>query len=223
MPKFDFRTPPDSWFGKFGGTAATVAAVVSMILTSSTSHGAQIVGPGARARQDASTRHESAPLTDLSKDGHELKAAFNADRGAAKILFIVSPTCPMCRSGAQLIEDRVLAQLGGDKPKVYVVWTKKLFGDNRDAAANAESLVPDGRARHFWDPTGYLGKQYGKTLELPGGRRFAWDVYMIFDPKVAWTEAPPLPTFWMHQLGGQKPELRLDAARFREAVVQRLK
>jgi hypothetical protein len=216
------KTPPRSRFGKLGGMAATVAAAASMILTSGTSCVAQVATPSARAREDASPRQKPAALTDLSRDGRELKAAFNADQGAAKILLIVSPTCPMCRSGAQVIEDSVLAQLGGDRPKVYVVWTKKLFGDNRDAASNAASLVPDRRARHFWDPTGYLGKQYGKTLELPGGRRFAWDVYLIFDPKVSWTDAPPVPAFWMHQLGGQKPELRLDGARFREAVVQRL-
>ena len=128
----------------------------------------------------------------------------------------------MCRSGAQLVEDQVLARIGGDKLKVFVVWTKKLYLDNRNAAVKAMPLVPDRRARHFWDPTGYLGKQYGKTLDLPGGRRFAWDVYLIFDSKASWTDAPPAPIFWMHQLGGQKPESRLDGGRFREAIVKLL-
>jgi hypothetical protein len=174
------------------------------------------------ARSDVNPRREPAALTDLSNDGRELKAAFNAERGVTKVLLIVSPTCPMCRSGAQLVEEKALTQIGSDKLKVYVVWTKKLYMDNRGAAVKATSLVPDRRARHFWDPTGYLGKQYGKTLELPGGRRFAWDVYLIFDSKTSWTDGPPMPGFWMHQLGGLKPEIRLDGTRFREAIVQRL-
>jgi hypothetical protein len=182
----------------------------------------QSAGPNTVQPGGSATRGEPVALTDLSRDGRELKAAFNADRDAVKVLLIVSPTCPMCRSGAQLVQDQALARIGGHKPKVYVVWTKKLYADNRDAATKAVSLVPDRRARHFWDPSGYLGKQYGKTLDLPGGRRFAWDVYLIFDPKASWTDAPPAPSFWMHQLGGQKPESRLDGARFRDAIVQRL-
>jgi hypothetical protein len=172
--------------------------------------------------EPSGARPQPFPLADLSPDGHELKSAFNADRDVVKVLLIVSPTCPMCRSGAQLVEDKALDQIGGDKLRIYVVWTKKLLMDSRAAAAQAASLVPDRRARHFWDATGYLGKQYGKTLDLPGGRRFAWDVYFIFDRKTAWTDSPPAPAFWMHQLGGHKPELRLDGARFREAIVQRL-
>jgi len=183
---------------------------------------AQVAGPNAGQPEKSVTREDPSALTAVSSDGRELKAAFNADRGTVKVLLIVSPTCPMCRSGAQLVEEQALARIGGDKLKVYVVWTKKLYADNRDAAAKAVSLVPDRRARHFWDPSGYLGKQYGKTLDLPGGRRFAWDVYLIFEPKASWTDVPPAPSFWMHQLGGQKPESRLDGGRFREAIVKLL-
>jgi hypothetical protein len=199
---------------------AAVAALVALVLAwgccwstsaEAGSHGGQSLGA-----------QSTVTLTDLSTDGRELKAAFNADRGATKVLLIVSPTCPMCRSGAQLVEDQALARIASDKLEVYVVWTKKLRLDNREAAVKATSLVTDRRAHHFWDPSGYLGKQYGKTLDLPGGRRFAWDVYLIFDAKASWAETPPAPSYWMHQLGGLKPEIRLDGPRFREAIVQRL-
>jgi hypothetical protein len=203
-------------------TMAATLAVATIILAAGRLCDAQVAGANARDREQASTHEVPDSLTELSRDGRELKSAFNADRSAVKVLLIVSPTCPMCRHGAQLIEDQVLAQVGGDKLTAYVVWTKKLYGDNREAAHKAVSLVPDRRARHFWDPSGYLGREYGKSLELPGGRRFAWDVYMIFDSKAAWTDAPPAPAFWMHQLGGHKPELRLDGPRFREQILRRL-
>jgi hypothetical protein len=28
----------------------------------------------------------------------------------------------------------------------------------------------------------------------------AWDIYLFYGPTLKWTEAPPKPGFWMHQL-----------------------
>jgi hypothetical protein len=30
--------------------------------------------------------------------------------------------------------------------------------------------------------------------------RVAWDIYLFYGSNVKWTEAPPKPEFWMHQL-----------------------
>jgi hypothetical protein len=78
-------------------------------------------------------------------------------------------------------------------------------------------LVSDKRALHFWDGSGWLGKHYGKALDLPGNRPFAWDVYFVFDSQARWAEEPPVPREWMHQLGGLD-QRRLDGDKLREAV-----
>ena len=78
-------------------------------------------------------------------------------------------------------------------------------------------MVCDKRALHFWDGTGWLGKHYGKVLKLPGNRKFAWDVYFVFDSRVKWEEEPPVPSEWMHQLGGSD-ERKLDGDKLGKIV-----
>jgi hypothetical protein len=212
-----------------GATAAGVAAYLPLrccsVPQSDTAFedGAPSLAPSKPIRADANSSHAAATLTALSGDLHELKAAFNEDKAAVKVLLIVSPTCPMCRSGAQVIEDQALTRIDSQKLKVYVVWIKKLIFDSRSAALGAMTQMPDRRTRHFWDPSGSLGRAYGKILDLPGKRRFAWDVYLVFDGKTRWGEAPPVPAFWMHQLGGSETGNRLEGRVFRDAIVQRLR
>jgi len=165
---------------------------------------------------------QTAALTVLSDDVHELKEAFNSDKDAVRVVLLVSPRCPMCQAGARLVQRQALAQIDSDKLRIYVVWIKRFFGDSRDAAEKAMALVPDKRARHFWDGNDQLPKRYGKILDLPGSRDFAWDVYFVFNPKAAWGETPPTPDFWMHQLGGSETGNRLDGETFRNAIRERV-
>jgi hypothetical protein len=82
--------------------------------------------------------------------------------------------------------------------------------------------VPDGRNLHFWDGAGRLGQAYAKVVDLPHNKKFAWDVYFVFDAKAKWGDAPPKPDFWMHQLGGPETGNMLDGGKFREAILRRL-
>lgn len=51
----------------------------------------------------------------------------------------------------------------------------------------------------------------------------AWDVYLVYAKNVKWGESVPVPTYFMHQLGGRlPPSNRLDAeelARIIEDVI----
>jgi hypothetical protein len=170
---------------------------------------------GARAERKPPT------LTDISASFQELKDAFNANKNAVKVLLLVSPRCPMCRMGAVTVQKQ-LDRIQSDKVKVFVVWIKRFFGDSRNAAREAMALVPDRRARHFWEGSGQLSKRYAGIVELPHKRNFAWDVYFVFGPKAEWTESPPTPDFWMHQLGGPETGNLLDGNRFRDAIARRL-
>ena len=176
----------------------------------------------ARDSQAARIARKPVILTVLSENAHELKDAFNADKNSVKVLLIVSPRCPMCRWGASVVEKQALDQIKGDKVKVFVVWIKRFFGDSQEAAQEAMALMPDRRARHFWDGSGQLSKRYAKFVELPDKRNFAWDVYFVFGPKAEWTENPPTPDFWMHQLGGPGTGNLLDGGKFREAIIRHL-
>jgi hypothetical protein len=171
---------------------------------------------------NAAPSEQKTSLTVLSNDAHELQDAFNADPAAVKVMLVVSPRCPACRRGADVVQKEALAQIQSDKLKVYVVWINRFFGDSLNSAQEATELVSDKRARHFWDGSGALGKLYGKVLKLPHDKKFAWDVYFVFGPKAAWDASPPTPDFWMHQLGGPETGNMLDGGKFREAIVERL-
>ena len=118
--------------------------------------------------------------------------------------------------------ERALSRIQTGQLKVYVVWIHRLYRDDREAAQEATALVADKRARHFWDGGGSLGKEYGKIVSLPQNKKFAWDVYFIFGRQAKWTNAPPKPDFWMHQLGGPETGNMLDGEKFRQEIVRRL-
>lgn len=76
--------------------------------------------------------------------------------------------------------------------------------------------MTDPRVRHYWDEKEVLGRAYQRLLPTPGP---AWDVYLLFRRGVTWTEQdPPLPDFWMHQLGGVENAPHLDPTVLREHV-----
>jgi hypothetical protein len=122
--------------------------------------------------------------------------------------------------GAREMHDQVLQKINSHRLKIYVVWTPVLPGDSRKAAAQAVREVADGRAMHFWDEERILGKQFGKLLPLPGGKKFAWDIYLVYDTKTKWNAAPPSPASWMHQLGDD--ERVLDGEKLRSNVAAQL-
>jgi hypothetical protein len=94
---------------------------------------------------------------------------------------------------------------------VYVVWSPQL-GAQEKHVASATSLVPDSRARHYWDGGRVVGTSFQSVLGLPAP---AWDVWMLFDKDAVWKgTAPPRPAWWEHQLKAGPPDLHLDAKRF---------
>ncbi len=93
-------------------------------------------------------------------------------------------------------------------------------GDGAEAAVSAESLIPDPRVTHYWDPENNLGTVYGGMLPLPFGKKLAWDIYFVYAPGVEWGEQPPMPTEWMHQLSGG-PRV-LNGEKLRNSVAELL-
>ena len=127
-----------------------------------------------------------------------LRAAFNASAADTRVLALVSPTCGTCLLGASTMEKDVFARISSTRLRGFIVWVPKLGAHQNDVAA-ATPTVPDPRATHYWDGSGYLVHAYPAVLGL--GEQDAWDIYLIYPPGVQWTgAAPPRPSYWMQQL-----------------------
>jgi len=103
--------------------------------------------------------------------------------------------------------------------RAYIVWLPILPSGAHEPAARREAeRIPDSRAILFFDAEARVGKVYSSILHLPSGLP-AWDVYLVFGPEVRWDDNPPVPTYWMHQLGrAGPPELRLDGEQLERVI-----
>lgn len=94
---------------------------------------------------------------------------------------------------------------------VYVVWSAEL-GAHESNVAGAAQLIPDSRARQYWDGGEVVGRAFDPVLNLPVP---AWDTWMVFDRSATWRgDRPPSPAWWEHQLSVGPPERHLNPERF---------
>lgn len=165
--------------------------------------GALLVGCGSSNAEGPANTPAHAIL--LDGGDQPLRDDFNRDRGFVRLLLLVDPRCPECLRGLADTGDDVLATLPtGARVKVYVVHEPVIGGTDKDIPAAAQ-LLHTTLARHYWNPTGDFGRQMSEVLGLLHGSRpvYAWDVYLIYPPKAAWSDKdPPPPSFMMHQLPG---------------------
>ena len=99
--------------------------------------------------------------------------------------------------------------------RVYVVWVPSLPADKEDRVPAATARIPDERASHYWDAGGELKKAYQRLMKM---EEPAWDVYYAYGRGAEWKGDPPVPDYWMHQLGGLPPERRLDGIKLAEEM-----
>lgn len=113
--------------------------------------------------------------------------------------------------GAVALENDWLAKDSLKDVSVYVVWSPQLGAEEKHVGS-ATTLVPDSRARHYWDPNKLVGSAYQPVLGMPAP---AWDTWMVFDKNAMWRGAtPPHPAWWEHQMNSGPPTLMLDSKRF---------
>lgn len=63
--------------------------------------------------------------TVLDREAEPFASAFDDDRGKARLVMYVSPTCGGCLLGARRIQEDVLEAIGEDDLSVHVVWAPK--------------------------------------------------------------------------------------------------
>ena len=94
---------------------------------------------------------------------------------------------------------------------VYVIWSPQL-GASEKNVADASTLIPDHRARHYWDGEMLVGSAYRPLVR---SAEAAWDTWMVFDKTATWHgDSVPRPAWWEHQMSSGPPELMLNAERW---------
>jgi hypothetical protein len=81
---------------------------------------------------------------------------------------------------------------------LLVVWIAMMEGDTLEAARKAVSKFKDRRVRQFYDPNQLAGKAFAESLGHQD--RVAWDFYLFYPVRSEWTDIPPQPEIFMHQL-----------------------
>lgn len=140
----------------------------------------------------------------LDKQASALKAAFNADKGKVRLLFVMDPICPACLRGiSDMSEDVLTPNAGNARLATFVVHMPVLGAKEKDTQRTCKVLKANA-ATHYWDPTGEFGRTLASGIGLKdkkGKQVYAWDVWMMYGPDAEWTgNGPPKPTLFMHQL-----------------------
>jgi hypothetical protein len=148
-------------------------------------------------------------MTDLN-NLDQLKESFQRDRGAVRLVTLLSPVCPACRSGFSDMQ-KTLKAIPDERLRVYIVWLPMFPGDSRKWAQTRSDEFSDKRVSYYWDGEKLAGKAWQKVL---GTKREAWDVYLLYGAGSEWDKEPATPDFWMHQLSGVTTAPRLDQEAF---------
>jgi hypothetical protein len=159
----------------------------------------------------------AAEVTDLS-NLEPLKQAFQRDRGTVRLVALLSPVCPMCRSGFADMQ-KVLKAIPDERLRAHIVWLPMFPGDSRKWAQTRSDEFSDKRLSYYWDGEKLTGNQWQKLL---GTKREAWDVYLLYGAGSQWDKEPATPDFWMHQLSGVKHAPHLDEEAFETKVKELL-
>jgi hypothetical protein len=113
--------------------------------------------------------------------------------------------------GAVALQREWLAKDAGKDVAVYVVWSPQLGAEEKHVAS-AMGLIPDSRAKHYWDHQMFAGTAFQPFVGISAP---AWDVWLLFDKQAVWrADGVPRAAWWEHQLKSAPPELMLNASRW---------
>ena len=128
-----------------------------------------------------------------------LRDRFNDNKDKIRFLSLLSPTCPLWRDqGARAVHENVFIKFPHEDISGSIVWIPILDDDSFDAAMPSVKFLNDRRVQHFYDKNKDVGKIIANNVGWAGN--VAWDIYLFYMPFVEWTETPPKPVYWMHQL-----------------------
>jgi hypothetical protein len=162
----------------------------------------------------------------LDDDARQLRDDFNRTKGTVRLLFVVDPSCSVCLRGMDDINRDLLSSTRDPRLQTFVVHVP-VIGAQAKHVLPAAKLLPAENVRHYWNASGEFGRDLSKRIGLKNSKKFvyAWDVWLIYDPGVTWSEkAIPQPVLLMHQLE-ELDETKLpwlDSKSFAERVKREL-
>ena len=159
----------------------------------------------------------TAPMQDLSST-EQLKGRFQQDSYKVRLIALLSPVCPACRSGFTDVQ-KILKEVPDNRLRAYIIWLPMFPGDSRSWAQTRSDEFQDDRLSYYWDGSKLTGEEWAKALDL---HTTAWDVYFLYGSEVEWNGRAPAPSFWMHQLGGITKAPRLDKDELQRRVKELL-
>ena len=117
-----------------------------------------------------------------------------------------------------MVQDNVISRIASEDFVAYAVWEPILKTDDERSSQKVVKLFPDKRVKNYWVHTRAVGEMFQAPIDLSGEP--AWVVYLVYEPGVEWAgDAPPEPTYFMHQLGGRLPGgQRLDGPKLRGVI-----
>ncbi|MCP3920294.1 MAG: hypothetical protein GY711_32615 [bacterium] len=134
----------------------------------------------------------------LGRSLRSLRDAFNADRDHARLVVLLSPSCPRSQFALSTLQAAVMEDCSEESFRVYLVWTELLPTDSYAAAVRASGTLDDARLRVFYDGRRAAGRTFARGL-LPVST--ARDVYLFYPSGANWRDELPAPRYWSHQLG----------------------
>jgi len=159
----------------------------------------------------------AAPDLTVLAGADDLKAHFNFDQGAPRLVLLLAPTCEMCRMGARLTQRYVLEAIADPRLRVYVVWLPMSDEDTRQTALRAAGDLPDPRVRHFWVGDMEVARAFATTLGLQ--KEPAWDVFLVYSPGAVWSAGvPPAPQAVAHRSSELPQDSGYNAVKLAAAV-----
>ncbi|MGA9853744.1 MAG: hypothetical protein WBR29_00505 [Gammaproteobacteria bacterium] len=175
-----------------------------------------LLGACSHSRAASSIQPAAAGYVTLDPSLKRLQNDFNADADKVRLLYIVGGTCPVCLRGMDDLGKALSAQQNDPHLQTFIVYVPALGAKATDIRPTVY-LLPGKYVSRYWDPSGTSGRLFDETLHTGG---FAWDVWMIYGAGQRWDGTkPPVPDFWMDQLGPPLPQWRyLDAGTFNKQV-----
>ncbi len=141
------------------------------------------VADGASSTEPEGERPVLHDLTSVAA----LKDRFNKDRGRVRMIFLLSPTCPMCVRGSKWAEEHIMEAHENADFAAYVVWLPVLPPDTRSEWD--PELLDDARAVHFWDEDRIAGDWFQTEMpDCPALGPVAWDAIYLFDEDAVWRD-----------------------------------
>ena len=142
---------------------------------------------------------ESNSIITLDSSLDRLKDQFNDNKEKIRFLSLLSPTCPLWKDkGARAVHETITGKFSNAEISASIVWIPILDKDNIEEALPSVKFLSDKRFKHFYDQHKTVGQTIANSVGWNGN--VAWDIYLFYAPYSKWTDKPPSPSYWMHQL-----------------------